>query len=222
LVSVDFGKPSIADAIALQSNGKIVLGGSAGGDVAVARVDHGGAPDSSFGPGGKRTISFPGGDADAFAMALQGDGKIVLAGRSGNSAAVIRVQGDTAAQGGGPGGSGPNTVGRAPRMSKFTAKVKKGGRSVSFVLRSDQNSTGAVSGKTVKAYAAAKKRKVSVGSVRFKLSANKSKTVVLKLSRKARKLLSRRHSLRVQFTVTLTNSAKQRGVTRRTLTLRSK
>jgi uncharacterized delta-60 repeat protein len=222
LVSVDFGKPSIADAIALQSNGKIVLGGSAGGDVAVARVDHGGAPDSSFGPGGKRTISFPGGDADAFAMALQGDGKIVLAGRSGNSAAVIRVQGDTAAQGGGPGGSGPNTVGRAPRMSKFTATVKKGGRSVSFVLRSDQNSTGVVSGKTVKAYAAAKKRKVSVGSVRFKLSANKSKTVVLKLSRKARKLLSRRHSLRVQFTVTLTNSAKQRGVTRRTLTLRSK
>jgi uncharacterized delta-60 repeat protein len=220
---VDFGKPSIANAIALQSNGRIVLGGSAGGDVAVARVEHGGASDSSFGPGGKRTITFPGGDADAFAMALQGDGKIVLAGHSGNSAAVVRLQGDPSGGGpAGPGGStGPNASGRAPRMSKFTAKVKKGGRSVSFVLRSDQNSTGVVSGKTVKAYAAAKKRRVSLGSVRFKLTAGKSKTVVLKLSRKARKLLGHRHSLRVQFTVTLTNSAKQRGVTRRTLTLRT-
>ena len=224
LVSVDYGKPSIANAIALQSNGKIVLGGSAGGDVAVARVDHGGASDSSFGPDGKRTIGFPGGDADAFAMALQGDGKIVLAGHAGNSAAIVRLQGDTS--GGapaGPGGpSGPNTAGRVPRMSKFRAKVKSGGRSVSFVLRSDQNSTGLLTGKTVKAYAAARKRRVSLGSVRFKLTAGKSKTVVLKLSRKARKLLGRRHSLRVQFTVTLTNSAKQRGVSRRTLTLRTK
>jgi uncharacterized delta-60 repeat protein len=220
---VDYGKPSIANAIALQSNGKIVLGGSAGGDVAVARVGPTGIADSTFGPDGKRTVSFPGGDAEAFAMALQADGRIVLTGRSGNSGAVVRVQGDTAAQGGGPGGpSGPNSAGRAPRMRKFSAKVKSGGRSVSFVLRSDQNCTGVVSGKTVKAYAAAKKRKVSVGSVRFKLTANRSKTVVLKLSRKARKLLGSRHSLRVQFTVTLTNAAKQRGVSRRTLTLRTK
>ena len=222
-LSVDFGKPSAANAIALQANGRIVLGGSAGDDVAVARVEHGGASDSSFGPDGKRTISFPGGDAEAFAMALQGDGRIVLAGHSGKSAAVIRVQGDPAAQGGGPGGpNGPNTTGRAPRMRKFSAKVKKGGRSVSFVLRSDQNSTGLLSGKTAKAYAAAKKRRVSLGSVRFKLTAGKSKTVVLKLSRKARTLLARRHSLRVQFTIALTNSAKQRGVSRRTVTLRTK
>ena len=221
LVSVDYGKPSIANAVALQSNGKIVLGGSAGGDVAVARLQPDGASDSSFGPDGKRTISFPGGDAEAFGMALQGDGKVVLAGRSGNSAAVVRLQGDAA--GGGPGGpNGPNTTGRAPRMRKFTVKVKKGGRSVSFVLRSDQNSTGLLSGQTARAYAAAKKRRVSLGSVRFKLTAGKSKTVVLKLSRKARTLLARRHSLRVQFTIALTNSAKQRGVSRRTVTLRTK
>ncbi len=108
-------------------------------------------------------------------------------------------------------------------MSKFTAKVKSGGRSVSFVLRSDQNCRGVVSGRTVKAYAAAKKRRVSLGSVCFKLTAGESKkTVVLKLSRKARKLLGGRHSLRAQFTVTLTNSGKQRHVSRRMLTLRSK
>jgi uncharacterized delta-60 repeat protein len=222
IVSVDYGTPSIAYAIALQSNGKIVLGGSTGGDVAVARVQAGGAADASFGPDGKRTISFPGGDADAFAAALQGDGRIVLAGHAGNSAAVVRLQGDTSGGGPATGPSGPNNVGRAPRMSKFRAKVKSGGRSVSFVLRSDQSCKGVLTGRTVKAYAAAKKRRVSLGSIRFKLTAGKSKTVVLTLSRKARKLLGGRHSLRAQFTVTLTNSGKQRRVSRRTLTLRLK
>src|SRR5689334_4970185 len=123
-VFVDYGKPSIANAIALQSNGKIVLGGSAGDDVAVARVQPGGAPDATFGPDGKRTISFPGGDAVAFAMALQGDGRIVLAGAAGKSAAVIRVQGDTAAAGGAPGGgTGPNVTGRAPRCAGKKATI---------------------------------------------------------------------------------------------------
>lgn len=119
---VDYGKPSIANAIALQSNGKIVLGGSAGTDVAVARVQPGGAADTSFGPDGKRTISF-GDDADAFAMALQGDGKVVLAGHAGKSAAVIRLQGDTAAAGGAPGGTGPNTTGRVPRCAGKKATI---------------------------------------------------------------------------------------------------
>ena len=124
VVSVDFGKPSIANAIALQSNGKIVLGGSAGGDVAVARVQPGGASDTTFGPDGKRTISFPGGDADAFATTLQGDGMIVLVGHAGKSAAVVRLQGDTAA-GGAPGGPGvgPNAGGRVPRCAGHRATI---------------------------------------------------------------------------------------------------
>ena len=223
----DFGGADAADAIALQANGKILLAGAVTNDIGLLRLQPGGLPDATFGPDGKRTVIFPGAQSEAYSMALQPDGKIVLAGYAGSAAAVVRLQGDTSGGGpagpGGPGGpSGPNTAGRAPRMSKFTAKVKSGGRSVSFVLRSDENCTGVVSGKTVKAYAAAKKRRVSLGSVRFKLTAGKSKTVVLKLSRKARKLLGRRHSLRVQFTVTLTNSAKQRGVSRRTLTLRTK
>jgi uncharacterized delta-60 repeat protein len=124
VVSVNFGKPSIANAIALQTNGKIVLGGSAGGDVAVARVQPGGAPDTSFGPDGKRTISFPDADADAFAMTLQGDGKIVLVGHDGKAAAVVRLQGDGAA-GGAPGGPGvgPNVGGRVPRCGGRKATI---------------------------------------------------------------------------------------------------
>jgi uncharacterized delta-60 repeat protein len=213
IVSVDFGKPAIANAVALQSNGKIVLGGSAGDDVAVARVQSTGAPDTGFGPDGKRTIILAGGNAEAFAMALQGDAKIVLVGHAGNSAAVVRLQGDT---------SGGSPAGRAPRVSSFTARVRSSGRSVSFVLRSDQTCRGVVSGRTVHAYAAARRQRVSLGSVRFRLTAGRSRTVVLTLSRTARNLLARRHSLQVQFTITLTNSAQQRRVSRRTVTLRVK
>jgi endoglucanase len=103
--------------------------------------------------------------------------------------------------------------GLAPRLAGFSAKVKNGGKSVSFVLRSDQNSTGVLSGRTVK--------RVSLGSAHFKLTARKPKAVVLRLSKAARKLLARRHTLRVQITVALTNSAKRRAVSHRTLTLRT-
>lgn len=230
IVAPDFGKPSIANAVARQPDGKIVLGGSAGGDLAVARVGGDGTPDAGFGPDGKRTIVL-GGDADAFSMALQGDGKVVLVGRAGNSAAVVRLQGDTPAGGGGTGGdggsggngsTGGSSSGRGPSVRSFSAKVTSHGRKVRFTLRASQNCTGVVSGKTVSAFAAAaKKRRLSVGSVRFKLSAGTSKKVVLTLSRKSRGLLARRHSLKVQFTVTLTNAKKQKTVSRRTVTLRA-
>jgi hypothetical protein len=80
-----------------------------------------------------------------------------------------------------------------------------------------------LSGKTVQSFTAAKRpRRVSLGSVRFKLAAGKPKKVVLKLSRASRELLAQRHKLRVQITVTLTSAAKQRTVSHRTLTLRSR
>jgi hypothetical protein len=62
---------------------------------------------------------------------------------------------------------------------------------------------------------------VSLGSVRFGLAAGKSKTVVLKLSKPSRRLLTRRRALKVQITITLTNAAQRRGVSHRTLTLKA-
>jgi uncharacterized delta-60 repeat protein len=120
----DFGGDDAADAIALQANGKILLAGAASNDIGVLRLQPGGLPDATFGPGGKRTVSFPGAQSEAYSMALQSDGKIVLAGYAGSSAAVVRLAGDTAAAGGAPGGSGPGgTVGpntgqtRTPRCA---------------------------------------------------------------------------------------------------------
>ena len=110
----------------------------------------------------------------------------------------------------------------APRLGGFSAKVRSHGSAVGFVLVSSQASSGVLSARTVKSYAAvAAKRRVSLGSVRFKLSAGRSKTVVLRLSRTGRKLLAGQRKLKVRVTVTLTNSAKRRGVSSRTLTLRS-
>ena len=107
-VDADFGGNDEASALALQANGKIVLAGSAGDDFGIARFQPGGAPDETFGPAGKRTVSFPA-PATGYAMALQPDGKIVVAGYVGAasaSGAVVRLQGDSAGSGGGPTGPG--------------------------------------------------------------------------------------------------------------------
>lgn len=218
----EFGAPAIANAVARQPDGRIVLGGSAAGQMATARVGADGSPDAGFGPGGKRTIGFPEGDADAFSMALQGDGKVVLVGAAGTSAAVARLQGDATGGSNDGGGGGGGTTTRAPRVSRFSAKVTSRGTRVSFVLRADRSCTGVLSGRTVSAFGAKKKkRRVSFGAVRFTLTAGKTRTVVLKLTRTPRSLLRSHRSLKVRFTVTLTDAAKRRDVSSRTVTLRS-
>jgi uncharacterized delta-60 repeat protein len=75
--------------VGLQSDGKILVAGSASsasGDVfALARYTTSGGLDSTFGSGGKVTTSFGRNtQADAGAMAVQGDAKIVLAGYAYN------------------------------------------------------------------------------------------------------------------------------------------
>lgn len=118
----------------------------------------------------------------------------------------------------GSGGTHPS----APGLRHFSARVTARGTAVRISLRSNQNSSGVLSGQTVGSFATTAatphRRRVSVGSVRFKLAAGTSKTVVLMLSRTSRTLLSRRHTLKVQFTIALTNPARRRAVSHRTLT----
>ncbi len=77
-----------AYAVALQPDGKIVAAGSSSNgsndDFALARYNPDGSLDAGFGSGGKVTTSFGSGDDDAYAVALQPDGKIVAAGSSWN------------------------------------------------------------------------------------------------------------------------------------------
>jgi uncharacterized delta-60 repeat protein len=74
--------------VAIQSDGKIVAAGftqtlSTGDDFAVARFNANGELDPTFGAGGKVTIDFFGGDDQAYALAIQPDGRIILAGYAG-------------------------------------------------------------------------------------------------------------------------------------------
>jgi uncharacterized delta-60 repeat protein len=89
VVPFDLGGPNrdIAQAVAIQADGKILVAGSA--DVgtqqkwfALVRFNTDGSLDSSFGSGGKETITFPGssGLAIARALAIRSDGEILVAG----------------------------------------------------------------------------------------------------------------------------------------------
>jgi uncharacterized delta-60 repeat protein len=67
---------------AVQSNGKIIVGGEISPEAAVVRLNANGTLDSTFGAGGAVSISFPGDDfsgAQVIGLAIQSDGKIVAA-----------------------------------------------------------------------------------------------------------------------------------------------
>ena len=67
---------------AVQSNGKIVVGGQISYEPAVARLNANGTLDPTFGAGGTVSISFAGDDfggAQVVGLAIQSDGKIVVA-----------------------------------------------------------------------------------------------------------------------------------------------
>jgi uncharacterized delta-60 repeat protein len=68
-----------AQAVLVQPDGKLVLAGYGGGNLAVARLNRDGSSDVSFGDGGMSGTDFGGNDS-GHAAALQPDGKIVVAG----------------------------------------------------------------------------------------------------------------------------------------------
>jgi uncharacterized delta-60 repeat protein len=86
LVTTDFsGGSDVASDVALQPDGKVVVAGSTGPpdgarELALARYNPDGTPDSSFGTSGMVVTNFPSDDEAAFALALQPDGRIVAAG----------------------------------------------------------------------------------------------------------------------------------------------
>jgi len=77
------GASDVGDGLAIQSNGQIVVVGNdgGGGHSILARYNSNGSLDASFGTGGYVSVSNPG---YADALALQADGKIVVAGLLGS------------------------------------------------------------------------------------------------------------------------------------------
>jgi uncharacterized delta-60 repeat protein len=109
----DLGRYSVANGVALQPDGKIVIGGSVRDPglqntlLLAARFASNGSADGSFGSGGKFSQQYAGtggGYSEANAVALQPDGKVVLAGSAltgtGINAVFVRLT-----SGGAPDGS---------------------------------------------------------------------------------------------------------------------
>jgi len=87
--------PSFGNAVTLQKDGKIVVAGTsdvgADDDFAIARYNRNGSLDSTFGTEGKVTTTFGKSSGDiGGGVALQKDGKIVVAGKSDDDFAVAR------------------------------------------------------------------------------------------------------------------------------------
>lgn len=101
-VITEFSEFSGISSIALEPEGKIVVAGDAGNsgnnhDFAVARYKTDGTLDPSFGSGGKVSTDFFNGLDSAGALALQPDGKIVVAGSAyngGTNFGLARYNGD--------------------------------------------------------------------------------------------------------------------------------
>jgi uncharacterized delta-60 repeat protein len=96
-VITQFAQDDEARGVAIQSDGKIVAAGfaflvSGDGDFALARYNTNGSLDTIFGGDGKVTTDFGFANDQAFAVALQMDGKIVAAGVAGDDFALARYK----------------------------------------------------------------------------------------------------------------------------------
>jgi len=101
-VITDFpGQSDIAAAVAIQTDGKIVVAGSTtgvSGDFAVARYEPDGSLDASFGDGGKVVTDLAGTSDSGWAVAIQADGRILVGGAAYSDLpgdfALVRYQTD--------------------------------------------------------------------------------------------------------------------------------
>ena len=97
-VRTDFGGDDVANALAIQRDGRIVAAGRTGRAFVLARYRPDGRPDPTFGKGGKVVTDFgaPAGKYAALdgqgaaAVAIQSDAKIVAAGGRGSEFALAR------------------------------------------------------------------------------------------------------------------------------------
>ena len=84
--------PGASDAIrrtAVQSDGRIVVGGTDGNDFTLARYNTDGTLDTSFGNGGRVATDFFGGVDQAFAVVIDSAGRIIAAGSATKSAGTL-------------------------------------------------------------------------------------------------------------------------------------
>src|SRR5881628_1363204 len=87
-VTTGIGTDDYGYAVAIQADGKLVVAGETNNginyDVALVRYNANGTLDATFGTGGKVTTAVGTSDGAAYALAIQADGKLVVAGETFN------------------------------------------------------------------------------------------------------------------------------------------
>jgi uncharacterized delta-60 repeat protein len=95
VVLTSFGSDDTASALVLQPDNKIIVAGSSDGAFAVARFNPDGTLDATFGNGGKAIFPIgTNGTASASTVALEADGKIIVAGSADGEFAIARLNAD--------------------------------------------------------------------------------------------------------------------------------
>lgn len=119
------GAGARATSVAIDASGRIVVAGTSSvnvidGNFGVLRLSADGSPDASFGTGGRASYGYVAGSGDdAYGIAVQADGRIVVGGTSftiptGNDFAALRLESDGVVDASfGNHGSGWMTSGRA-------------------------------------------------------------------------------------------------------------
>jgi uncharacterized delta-60 repeat protein len=228
---------SVATDVVLDASGRAIAAGhsSQGGDhqFMLARFDGAGVLDRGFGGQGVVLTDFPGTTvARATAMALQGDGRIVVAGIACASGSGPQCTGGTARltlaryQGGdapppGPPGPGPGAppggggTARTPAFVSLPSHLTARHGKVKVRLRCAQAKR--CRGKLSLRRLRGKKRSLLLGSRTISVAARHTKTYTVKL-RRAR--LGSHKKLRVRLEVTGRDAAGKRRKVTRTVTLR--
>ena len=80
--------------VRVQADGKIIIGGTAGGKMYLLRIDSTGNYDTSFNLNGRLQLTAVGSSSDMFDLTLDDSSRIVVGGVSSTSAAVIRLNTD--------------------------------------------------------------------------------------------------------------------------------
>jgi uncharacterized delta-60 repeat protein len=90
-VMVDFaGTTEDTQSVIVQSDGKIIVGGTSNSLFAMTRLNSDGSLDTAFGVGGKVTTDATATSDSGYSLALQTDGKILMAGAGNNNFALVR------------------------------------------------------------------------------------------------------------------------------------
>jgi uncharacterized delta-60 repeat protein len=84
--SAEFGR-----GLRVQPDGKIIIGGTAGGKMFLFRIDSTGAYDNTFNSNGQLTLTSVGSSSDMYDLTLDDSNRIVVGGVSSSSAAVVRL-----------------------------------------------------------------------------------------------------------------------------------